>query len=228
MNPTATPPHEGPDRQAALEQYRRRAATYDLELAPFEPLRRLAIDQLQLRPGETVLDVGCGTGLSLAPLLQAVGARGQVVGIEQSPEMMAQARLRLARSGRRNVALLCAPAEEAPITRRADAALFHFTHDILRRPEAMDHVLRHLKPGARVVACGLQWAPPWALPVNLFVCGAAWRSLSSWQGLDRPWDLLARRLVLQDVAPLWLGAVYLLRGRSPAASPENAPSTLGP
>lgn len=216
MDPPAKPSSADHERKAALEQYRHRAATYDLELAVFEPLRRQAIAKLGLLPGETVLDVGCGTGLSLAPLLQAVGAHGQVVGIEQSPEMMAQARLRLARSGHRNVALLCAPAEEAPIARHADAALFHFTHDILRRPEALDHVLLHMKPGARVVACGLQWAPAWALPVNLFVCGAAWRSTSSWQGLDKPWDLLAARVEVLDVQPQWLGAVFMLQATCPA------------
>jgi len=58
-------------------------------------------------------------------------------------------------------------------------SLLHFTHDVLRRPQALDHVLAHLRPGARIVATGLQWAPGWALPVNLFVWGAAWRSVSS-------------------------------------------------
>jgi len=81
-----------PDRQAALEQYRRRAAVYDLELALFEPLRRAAVARLALQRGETVLDCGCGTGLSLPLLRAAVGAPGRVVGIEQSPEMLAQAR----------------------------------------------------------------------------------------------------------------------------------------
>lgn len=200
----------GPDRDAALAQYQRRAATYDLELAPFEPIRRQAVQRLALQPGETVLDVGCGTGLSLALLLQAVGARGHVVGIEQCPEMLAQAHQRA--DGR--VTLLCAPAEEAHITRQADAALFHFTHDILRRPEALDHVLQHLKPGARVIATGLQWAPPWALPVNLFVWGAAWRSVSSLQGLERPWSLLAERVEQLDVQNLMLGAVFLATARA--------------
>src|SRR5580765_3398142 len=45
----------GPDRGAALAQYEGRAATYDLELAVFEPIRELAIERLELRPGETVL-----------------------------------------------------------------------------------------------------------------------------------------------------------------------------
>lgn len=51
---------------------------------------------------------------------------------------------------------------------KADAAPFHFAHDTLRRPEAMANVLRHLRPGARVVASGLKWAVPRLMwPVNL-------------------------------------------------------------
>ena len=76
---------------AALAQYRRRAPVYDLELKLFEPARRAAIERLALRSGEVVFDVGCGTGLSLPLLRQAVGARGHIVGIEQCPEMMALA-----------------------------------------------------------------------------------------------------------------------------------------
>ena len=48
----------GPDRAAALAQYGQRAATYDAELFAFEPIRRLSIDGLALRAGETVIDVG--------------------------------------------------------------------------------------------------------------------------------------------------------------------------
>jgi SAM-dependent methyltransferase len=218
-SPTAQPraqptaqPHSGPDRDAALAQYRRRAGTYDLELAFFEPIRRLAIDRLALQRGETVLDVGCGTGLSLALLQQGVGAGGHIVGIEQCPEMIAQARERVARQGHHNVELVNAPAEEAQFAACADAALFHFTHDILRRPEALDRVLLHLRPGARVVASGLQWAPPWALPVNLFVWGAAMRSVSSLQGLMQPWGLLAERMERLHRQDLMLGAVFLAEG----------------
>ena len=212
MKPPATPPSRGPDRNAALALYRQRARTYDLELTPFEPLRRHAIDSLALCKGQTVLDVGCGTGLSLGLLRKAVGAQGRVWGIEQCPEMLRQARQRLGRAGRRHVQLICAPAEVAPLTGKADAALLHFTHDILRRPEALDHLLRHLRPGARIVATGLQWAAPWAVLVNLFVWGAAMRSVTSLEGLDRPWSHLAERLPDLVVQDLMLGAVFLAQG----------------
>ena len=206
-----------PDRAAALAQYRARAGVYDLELALFEPIRRRAIAALALRPGQTVLDVGCGTGLSL-PLLQAgVGARGRIVGIEQSPEMIGHARERVRRQGWRNVTLLCAPAEDAQIDVVADAALFHFTHDILQRPEAVANVLAQLRPGARVVASGLKWAEGWRWPTNLFVLPAALRSVTSLQGLEKPWAGLAQALPDLVVHSALTGGVFVASGTLPAA-----------
>ena len=219
------PLHDRPDRDAALEQYRRRAGLYDLELALFEPIRRSAIGQLALRRGETVLDVGCGTGLSLALLRGAVGRAGRVVGIEQSAPMVEHARQRVARFGWRNVELLCSPVEEAAIEGRADAALFHFTHDILRCEEAVERVLAHLRPGARVVACGLKWAGGLARGVNLLVLPAALHSVTTLEGLDAPWSHLAARIGALQVESRLLGAVYIARGRVPGLA--NPSSTRG-
>lgn len=200
-------------RRSALEQYRRRASVYDAELALFEPIRRAAVDRLQLQLGDTVLDAGCGTGLSL-PLLRArVGARGRIVGIEQCPEMLRRARERVAAHGWRNVTLIEAPVEEAEIDGRGDAAIFHFTHDILRAPGAVANVAGALRPGAQVVAAGLQWSAPWFWPVNLFVLGAALHSVSSLAGLANPWSLLATYLDNMRIDSLLGGGVFLASGR---------------
>ena len=210
-----------PDRAAALAQYRARAGVYDLELALFEPIRRRAIADLALRPGQTVLDVGCGTGLSLALLRAAVGATGRIVAIEQSPEMIERARERVRQARWRNVTLICAPAEEAHFEGRADAALLHFTHDILQRPEAVANVLAHLRPGARVVASGLKWAGRWRWPVNLFVLPAALRSVTSLEGMAAPWAGLAAALPDLAVRSALLGAVYVASGTVTAAAPRR-------
>jgi ubiquinone/menaquinone biosynthesis C-methylase UbiE len=160
-----------------------------------------------------VIDVGCGTGLSLPALQQAVGSRGRVVGIEQSPEMIELARRRVAAHGWRQVTLIEAPVEQAEVPLLADAALFHFTHDIQQTPAALGRVLAHLRPGARVVATGLKWAEPglgWG--ANFFVLAAAMRSVSTLVGLAAPWALLQQQLGTLQVVPRLLGAAYLARG----------------
>jgi ubiquinone/menaquinone biosynthesis C-methylase UbiE len=203
----------GPDRSAALEQYRRRAEGYDRELVLFEPVRADAIARLKLHPNDVVLDVGCGTGLSFALLHGRIGKGGRVVGIEQCPEMMAKARGRVDANHWRNVDLVCAPAATARVPLQADAALFHFTHDVLREPQAIANVLSNLKPGARVVASGLQWAPPWLMPTNFFVLMAAMYSVTSLEGLSQPWDKLAAHLRDVEVDTALMGGIYIASGR---------------
>ena len=197
-----------PDRSAALEQYRRRARFYDLELALLEPVRRRAIDRLELKPGDVVLDVGCGTGLSLELLRSRVGAEGKIIGIEQSSEMIGLARERAERNRWDNIELIQSPVEDAPIEIIADAALFHFTHDILRTRGAVENVVRHLKPGARVVASGLKWAR-WGSPANLVVLQAALVSVTSLEGLAEPWSNLTRLTDHIDVVSMLGGGVFI-------------------
>lgn len=207
-----------PASAAALALYRQRAPFYDMELYGFEPLRQACIAQLQLQAGQHVLDLGCGTGLSLPALVRAVGPRGRVVGIEQSPQMLARARQRVAAAGWRQVRLIESAVAQAPLRGRFDAALFHFTHDILQQREALLHVAAHLRPGARIAAVGLAWAhpwTPWAWPSNCFVMGAALYSVASLQGLGEPWQLLHELLPDMQLRANLPGGFYLAWGRMP-------------
>jgi ubiquinone/menaquinone biosynthesis C-methylase UbiE len=201
-----------PDRAEAIEQYRSRVPVYDLEIALAEPIRRRAIARLGLKPGETVLDLGCGTGLSLPYLEQFVGPQGAIIGIEQSPDMIAKARTRAQENGWANVTLINAPAEEAKIGRHADAAVFHFTHDLMQTPAALDNVFRSLKPRARVVATGLKWARWWSPGVNLFVRLAAMRSTTTMAGLEEPWRYLEPHLSGMVIEASAGGGTYLAYG----------------
>lgn len=73
------------------------APVYDLvsgEWPVYRPGRVAGVEALRLRPGDTVLDVGCGTGLSLPLLSAAVGPSGRVIGLDASPRMLEVARRR--------------------------------------------------------------------------------------------------------------------------------------
>ena len=216
-------PWRTPNRYAALKQYHRRARFYDFELALLEPIRHQAIARLALKRGDVVLDVGCGTGLSLAPLLKRVGAEGKIIGIEQSPDMIERARRRVKQDNLDNVTLLWSPVEQASIPVMADAALFHFTHDILRAPAALANVIKHLKPGARVVALGTKVGEAMAVtdqPVGA-AGGVAIRDVA--QGLREPWSNLARMIGHLRVEPILGGGAM---SRRESGIPLRAMSAL--
>ena len=82
----------------------------------------------------------------------------------------------------------------------------------MRTPPALANIVRHLKPGARIVAAGLKWAPVRAMPLNLFVWGAALRSTSTLEGLARPWSHLEALLSELEVEQMLGGTVYVASG----------------
>jgi ubiquinone/menaquinone biosynthesis C-methylase UbiE len=98
-------------RARSVLKYRKRAAGYDATCGPTWPIRERTVAALRLQSGQRVLDVGCGTGLSLALLRDAVGESGLVFGCDQSPEMQAAARARVAAAGWSNVLLVETPAQ---------------------------------------------------------------------------------------------------------------------
>jgi SAM-dependent methyltransferase len=224
-----TRPGEQPedDHAAARALYGWRASSYELQLAPYEFIRRIAVDHLQLRPGDCVLDLGCGTGMSLPLLREAVGPGGRVVGVDQSSEMLALARLRLQRAGWGNVVLQCAAAEVALLPRQVDAVLLHFTHDILQSPVALDHLLRHLRPGGRIAATGLKWTAPGLAPWNALVGLHMAQSVTHYEGLQAPWMPLQDRGLQLEVDTLVMGTIFVAHGTCPARRPRQRPAGAG-
>ncbi|MGW6414956.1 class I SAM-dependent methyltransferase [Streptomyces sp. NPDC055055] len=68
-----------------------RAADWDSRFPDDGPAYAAAVAEIGLRPGDAVLDAGCGTGRALPPLRDAVGPTGTVLGIDLTPEMLEQA-----------------------------------------------------------------------------------------------------------------------------------------
>ena len=62
-------------------------------------LRNLTVELTLLRPGESILDLGCGTGGVTIPAKQRVGSEGRAAGIDPSPEMIAMAQQKAHRKG---------------------------------------------------------------------------------------------------------------------------------
>ena len=201
-----------PDLRRSQEMYRECAPTYDRTVKRAEVTRRAAVEALRLQPGDVVLDVGCGTGLSVPLIEERIGPSGKVIGIEPSPEMLAVARERVEAGGWSNVTLIEAAAEEAELPEPADAVLFHFVHDVTRSPQALQNVFRQAKPGARAAMAGAKRAPWWALPVTLYIMYISRKYTTTSEGFDRPWSYLERFVPDLQVRPALYHAAYVAWG----------------
>ena len=203
-----------PDPDRAKEKYRYRAKDYDASARRTMGLRRRVVGMLGLNAGETVLDVACGTGLSIPLLAEAVGPAGRVIGVEVSPEMIRQARERVARGGLAQVTLIEASMEEAALAGPLDAVLFNYTHDVLQSPEALRNVFSATRPGARIAIAGIKHPPAWLFPLRLYRLAKARPYVTTFRGLDQPWRMLGEYVADLAVQPVMLGTNYLASGRA--------------
>lgn len=124
------------------------AATYDVTSTRQFNHGKLLIASLDPRPGERVLDVGCGTGRLGEYVAQRVAPTGEVLGIDPLP-------LRIELAARKNPRFHARVGRAEDLSVFADASfdvvysnsVFHWVHD---QPGALREALRVLKPGGRI------------------------------------------------------------------------------
>lgn len=134
----------------AERNYTRLSRWYDRIEGGWEDTpRRLGLAMLAPQPGETLLEIGCGTGASLAELPAGV----VTVGLDLSHGMLAQTRTRLVKAGR-TADLLQADALHLPFPGACfTTVLMSFVLELMDTPEipvVLGEVRRVLRPGGRV------------------------------------------------------------------------------
>lgn len=195
------------DPHKSVADYRALASQYDHATRRINGIRRRAIAALALTPGETVLDVGCGSGFCFAQVMEAIGTGGCLLAFDHSAALLAVAHGRVAHAGWRNIVLLEARAETVnfrdEIARRGiappSALLFSYVHDVMQSEAALDNILSQAAPGARVSITSTRLWPrswwPWCVPVNRYLYRTHERYITDREeNFDRPWAKLARRL----------------------------------
>lgn len=206
-------------RDQLIATYRRKARHYDVTSRlypvpgyPQRSQRRRTVESLGLRPGATVVDVACGTGLNFALLEQAIGPEGRIVGVDLTDAMLGRAEDRIEANGWENVSLVHADAAAFEFPDGADAILS--TYALTQVPGSEDVVANGaaaLAPGGRMAVLDLKIpdrAPRW-----LAHLGPA--SMEQWAA-RRPWEAIRAAMQEQladlDWTELSLGTAFLAAG----------------
>lgn len=157
-------------KQAEARAYSAVAESYE-RFAPqtFGPFLPSLLEGLELQPGQSLLDVGAGTGAGALAAAAQVGPSGAVVGLDIAPGLIDKARAKAARQGLSWASFQVGDAEALPFGDDSfdrvlcNFGLVHFPD----RPAALAQMLRVLKPGGRL-ACSV-----WSTPEQTAVIGAA-------------------------------------------------------
>lgn len=202
--------------------YRDRAKRYDLEANLYRLIgfrvpayRRMAVQALGLKRGDSVVEIGCGTGMNFPLLQQAVGPEGKITGVDLTDGMLAQARLRVADAGWQNVELVQSDAASYEIPPGINGIIS--TLAITLVPE-YDKVIargsRALAHGGRFVVFDFKYPERWyvrpLVPLLLLVTRPFGVRLG--MASRHPWESIRRNFEASTVREFYLGMAYLAVG----------------
>ena len=145
-------------RREIHDIYEKRASIYEIAVYacyllgfPIGRYRRLVIKALGPQPGDTVVEIGCGTGMNF-PLLEAeVGPAGKIIGIDISEAMLKRAEKRVADAGWKNVELVLSSAADYSFPESVDGII---ATGVLTYEPDYDMVIER---GAKALAPGRRW-----------------------------------------------------------------------
>ena len=211
--------------------YQRVAKRYDFAIQLYRLLgirhqayRARATELLRLSKGDSVVDLGCGTGLNFPSIIERIGPEGRLIGIDLTPEMLVRAQERVERSGWRNVELI-----------QSDIAVYDFPEEIngvlstgvFGYIAEYDRVIKAaaeaLVPGGRLVILDAkqpeQWPAAWILKLILWLSkpfGVTPDYVNS-----PPWDSVERYFEEATLEKMYGGGMYISSGTAPF--PQVAP-----
>lgn len=180
-------------------------------------IRRKAVARLELKPGDSVLEVGCGTGRNLNLLRQAVGSEGRVYGVDLSDGMLAEARELCEQEKWENVKLIQGDAADISLPEQVDALLFSLSYNTMpHHKEVLRHAWNQLKPGKFMVIMDAKLPPGFRGKLLLPYCIWVMKLTVLGNPYVQPWEELREVAGQVEMEEMLLGSYYICRARKQA------------
>ena len=208
-----------------ISLYRKRAKRYDLSslllyLAGFrhQAYRARAIQSLALHDGDTVVDLGCGTGLNFSRLQEKVGPRGRIIGVDLTDAMLDEAGARVPAHSWSNVELVRSDAANYVFPSALDGILCTFALTLV--PE-FDEVIQNgasaLLPGKRFVILDFKRPSGWFMDktaplLATLLTGPFGGTIE--MALRKPWLSLEKHFAHVQLTNLYFGGAYIAAGET--------------
>ncbi len=150
-----------PSKQAVRDYFKRTASRWDEMRKEFfdRELGRIIVRHAEIKLGDTVVDVGCGSGFLTSQAAKAVGRKGKVIGIDLSEEMLRKADENIAKTTYKgNVEFRLGDVESIPLEdETADAVIGNMIlHHCPEPKAAVREMARILRTNRRLVLSDLE------------------------------------------------------------------------
>lgn len=211
------------DKKQIEKLYQRRAEMYDFSanayyLVGFREYayRRKAVRALNLSPGDTVVEICCGTGLNFDLLHKQVGPQGRIIGVDLTAAMLEKADQRVRRRQWSNVSLIQTDAAAFEFPGSVDAVISTFALTMV--PE-YDQVIQKaaaaLSAGQRLAILDFKLPHKWPMwLIRLFVVLTRPFGVTLDLGKRHLWESVGRHMTPVVFDELFFGAVYLSVGQA--------------
>jgi demethylmenaquinone methyltransferase/2-methoxy-6-polyprenyl-1,4-benzoquinol methylase len=210
------------DKEKIIKIYQKRASSYNSDVKLFNLIgwrvnhyRAIAVKFLNLKKGDTVVDLCCGTGLNFPHLYNKVGPEGKVIGVDLSFDMLKEAEKQIIKEGWKNFTL-----------KQSDAAKYQFpknvngivtSYAITMIPE-FDSIIsmgsKALFKGGRFVVLDFKkpdkW-PEWFSKIMLSIFIKPYGG--TYELKDRhAWESIEKHLNLKEIKEYYFGSTYVATG----------------
>jgi len=210
------------NKEHIAKLYKKRAKNYDISANLYYLIgireyayREMAVKALKLKQGDTVVELGCGTGLNFRLLRERVGSEGKIIGVDLTPEMLSAAKKRIEHNRWKNIELVRSDAGAYTFPEHVDGIISTFAITLM--PEC-DKIIKKgaaaLSPGKRLVVLDFKMPDSWPMwLVKFFVIITRPFGVTMDLADRHPWESIDQCLDLVEFNLRYFGAIYVAAGQ---------------